>query len=53
MQAQALRDGVEGGVLDNPGVFVKERDGVKAGGRGGIDVALDAGADHPAYRRRR
>ena len=47
-QVLALGSGVEGGVFQDPGVFVEEEDGVEAGGEGGVDVALDAVADHPA-----
>ena len=39
--------GVDGGVLEDPGVFVEEEDGVESGGEGGVDVAFGAVADHP------
>ena len=43
----ALRRNGKGRMLENPGVFVEEKDGVETGGEGGVDVALGAVADHP------
>lgn len=46
-QMLALRRWVDGGVFEDPGVFVKEENGVEAGGESGVDVALGAVAYHP------
>ena len=51
-QLLALWRGREFGVFQYPGVFVEEEDRVQPGGQGGIDVALDAVADHPTGMRR-
>jgi hypothetical protein len=46
-QVLAFGGGVEGGVLEDPGAFVEEEDGMEAGGQGRVDIALGAVADHP------
>jgi hypothetical protein len=43
----AGRGMVDGFVLEDPGEVVRDKDGVQAGGEGGVDVGLRAVSDHP------
>src|ERR1700739_2196567 len=51
-QRVAFGRGVERRVFQHPCVFVEEEDSMQSCGEGGVDVALDAVADHPACVRR-
>ena len=43
----ALRGGIYFFVLQNPGIAVRNEDGVHPGGQRGVDIGLGAVADHP------
>ena len=45
------RRGIEFLVLKNPGIAVRNEDGVQSGSQRGIDVGLRAVSDHPGGRR--
>ena len=44
--------GIEIGMFEDPGVFVKKKYGMEAGGQRGVDVAFGTVADHPTAVRR-